>query len=297
MLISSWATASSFLCSERLEAHFAESKSFRTMRAVRLLCSRKKTQSERVSTNRKVSARVSQPPAPPPPALAGPEILCNICARSGAETEIPVEKLTPRCAHVRTICKECIERHIAQSIEKQFYEIRCVCVEQGCSQTLTAQDVQKHASTRLFTRYDDGLLRSTLEKDPEFCWCARPGCGSGQLHATKNRAQIVTCHVCSFKTCFQHHCEWHSGRTCRQYDTDASNSEEVGLLQFLQDTKRFRQCPNCQQGVEKNDGCDHMTCRCKHEFCWRCLAPYRGSHGIFEVGNCAHERSCTHYRK
>ncbi len=40
------------------------------------------------------------------------------------------------------------------------------------------------------------------------------------------------------------------------------------------------QCPKCGQGIEKNEGCDHMTCKkpggCGHEFCWRCLAPYDG---------------------
>lgn len=35
---------------------------------------------------------------------------------------------------------------------------------------------------------------------------------------------------------------------------------------------RGKFCPNCGEGIEKNGGCSHMTCRsCRHQFCWVCL--------------------------
>jgi len=30
------------------------------------------------------------------------------------------------------------------------------------------------------------------------------------------------------------------------------------------------QCPNCGAFIERSAGCNHMTCRCKHEYCWLC---------------------------
>lgn len=36
----------------------------------------------------------------------------------------------------------------------------------------------------------------------------------------------------------------------------------------------MKQCPSCKFWVEKNKGCDHMTCRCGYEFCFRCGAKY-----------------------
>ena len=43
-----------------------------------------------------------------------------------------------------------------------------------------------------------------------------------------------------------------------------------------------KECPNCKNRIQKNGGCDHMTCMppggCGFEFWWTCGCPYRGSH-------------------
>jgi len=41
-----------------------------------------------------------------------------------------------------------------------------------------------------------------------------------------------------------------------------------------------QKCPECKVSIEKNDGCNHMTCRsCRHEFCFLCLKKwYCGVH-------------------
>ncbi|KAG5463595.1 MAG: hypothetical protein BJ554DRAFT_6189, partial [Olpidium bornovanus] len=40
-----------------------------------------------------------------------------------------------------------------------------------------------------------------------------------------------------------------------------------------------KECTKCKSTIEKNGGCNHMTCRkCKHEFCWVCMGPW-SEHG------------------
>ncbi|KAL0070511.1 hypothetical protein AAF712_002343 [Marasmius tenuissimus] len=40
-----------------------------------------------------------------------------------------------------------------------------------------------------------------------------------------------------------------------------------------------KECTQCHSTIEKNGGCNHMTCKkCKHEFCWVCMGPW-SEHG------------------
>lgn len=40
-----------------------------------------------------------------------------------------------------------------------------------------------------------------------------------------------------------------------------------------------KECTRCRSTIEKNGGCNHMTCKqCKYEFCWVCLGPW-SEHG------------------
>ena len=209
------------------------------------------------------------------------------------------EKVAEGCTHPRTICHQCVQRHIHEEVrgKGQVTDIRCPLVASAeCGATLTYGDVQRQASAADFEQYDRLLLLRTLEAMPEFLWCARPGCGNGQLHPDRDRQPIFSCQSCGTRTCFTHRCVWHAGRTCAQYDSDAKASEEVALLQAL-DGGQIKRCPKCHHGIEKTDGCDHMTCQkraggCGYEFCWLCLADYNK---IRQNGNTSHKPSCRYY--
>jgi ATP-dependent RNA helicase DHX8/PRP22 len=32
----------------------------------------------------------------------------------------------------------------------------------------------------------------------------------------------------------------------------------------------IKKCPQCLNGVQKTEGCNHMRCRCGSHFCWIC---------------------------
>ena len=51
------------------------------------------------------------------------------------------------------------------------------------------------------------------------------------------------------------------------------SEEDKKFVEFVNGCQ-FKQCPNCRFWVSKIEGCDHMTCRCSYEFCYRCGGPY-----------------------
>lgn len=77
--------------------------------------------------------------------------------------------------------------------------------------------------------------------------------------------QTVTCAQCPRRYCLKCGNFAHPGSTC------PAPRETICWL----DAHRGKCCPNCGEGIEKDGGCAHMTCRsCRHEFCWRCLGKW-----------------------
>ena len=52
---------------------------------------------------------------------------------------------------------------------------------------------------------------------------------------------------------------------------DAADADVQGLL----DEKKWCRCSRCLVIVERTAGCDHITCKCGHEFCYQCGVPSR----------------------
>ena len=55
----------------------------------------------------------------------------------------------------------------------------------------------------------------------------------------------------------------------QQVDVDKSSGDIANALWLAANCKR---CPRCQTPIEKDEGCNHMSCRkCRYEFCWICM--------------------------
>lgn len=75
--------------------------------------------------------------------------------------------------------------------------------------------------------------------------------------------------------------QWHSGMDCATFsrqqmlesDKSSSNPMGDGISGLPAESDLIKWCPMCRVPIEKDEGCAQMMCkRCKHVFCWYCLA-------------------------
>jgi len=120
-------------------------------------------------------------------------------------------------------------------------------------------------------------------------WCANK---KGQCDRLISVTSIVSgpfpvqCSHCSTRFCFNCGLDVHGPASCEDMERwlkkETDDSETCNWL--MANTKP---CPRCRKSVEKNGGCNHMTCPCRHEWCWVCEGEW-AKHG-------SNYYSCNHF--
>ncbi len=130
-----------------------------------------------------------------------------------------------------------------------------------------------------FTGCDEGrvaklALQNYLKHCVGFQWCGNTGCGYG---AIVEPGCLLECAVCAQR------CSWCKEPAHSRCPVKASHERDVLFNRIAIVFKRgIRSCPSCREMIEKNQGCQHMTCRhCQHQFCWHCKGDWSSSHKCF----------------
>ncbi|KAL8835432.1 MAG: hypothetical protein Q9176_006933 [Flavoplaca citrina] len=109
-------------------------------------------------------------------------------------------------------------------------------------------------------------------------YCPARGCGEwikpASIHVdttggANTGRKYGKCGRCKTKVCTACNGRWHASRTCPKDDA---------TKQFIEIAKKegWQRCYNCSATVELKEGCNHMTCRCKAEFCMICGVKWKG---------------------
>lgn len=220
-----------------------------------------------------------------------PQRECAVCSETKPVTEFDTI-FSQACQHEqRQVCNTCVLDHV-KSVLSDRTVTKVSCPEAACDAYFEFDTIRKilaDAAT-FVNQFEDRLSAEYIERMQNFVWCAH-ACGWGcQLDVEDG--PVFRCRRCKQRTCSVHRVKWHLGMTCEQYDQKLrSDQEEIENQGWLKD--HTKQCPGCHAPIEKNLGCDHMTCRhCKHEFCWICGAEWKR---IAEEGNQHHLPTCHHY--
>jgi hypothetical protein len=147
----------------------------------------------------------------------------------------------------------------------------------GCTEILTDENIKKIVGNNpeLFEKYKKFRTNKIVMNDKNKKFCPEVNC-SGYLEKT-SKENFICCEN-GHQFCYNCLKRWHKKKNCEEVDDEDFEKWRKG--------KYIKQCPNCQFWTEKNEGCNHMTCKaCNHNWCWYCSGAYTANH-YTRLGNC-----------
>jgi len=201
---------------------------------------------------------------------------CSICYTPKADCG---EFLSLKCKHF--FCGECWLGHLEARLSDIITAPYTTCPQEGCN-LIVEESLFYKIIGKLKDKKKTEILRQAYFKNfAETCadirWCPYPGCGAFVRYTSRGNKEI-TC-VCEHVFCFSCSLDGHKPNPCEMVKAwDKKNSSESENVKWI--TANTKACPKCHKYIEKNQGCDHMTCRqtaggCGHEFCWVCFADWK----------------------
>lgn len=167
------------------------------------------------------------------------------------------------CSH--KFCYDCVKAFIKSKIE--HYDTKAItCPSDECGNILQEEFIKEILKNEpnLIEKYLKFKAQLDLLEYPNRKWCIKPDCPHYVEKNSLEDNNKVGC-ICGQEMCFACGNAWHEGMSCEEaVDKDYQEYEKNVIV---------KKCPKCLAKIEKNEGCNHITCtRCKYEFCWVCRA-------------------------
>jgi len=228
------------------------------------------------------------PPAPAPSSSSntkkGPcaPTLCKICYEEYVHWDLLAS--LSNCSHI--YCKECLSGYLhTRIISGGVLDLTCPCP--GCEEDVNILDIYTICSQDTLDKYERFIILATLRADPNVRWCPMPNCSAPIKGPPTDSTQWITCTSCALQVCFLCADERHDPAQCGKEAKELigtrhsaiREAEEAFELWHKGKPTDVKPCPKCKAYIEKNQGCNHMTCRsCTHQYCWLCLTKYDHNH-------------------
>ncbi|KAI8603059.1 hypothetical protein EDD21DRAFT_302846 [Dissophora ornata] len=202
--------------------------------------------------------------------------MCLICFDDSPT--IPVLGL--RCGHM--FCQPCYDQYLTQKIVEEGECRRICCAESRCCVVIDEETISKIVQEPVMEKYRMLQDRAYVADQDVLRWCPAPNCENAvECRLAQSSFTTVVPTVlcaCGDKFCFGCGLGDHQPAPCglvKMWQKKcADDSETANWI-----SAHTKECSKCQSTIEKNGGCNHMTCRkCKYEFCWVCMGPW-SEHG------------------
>lgn len=198
--------------------------------------------------------------------------LCGICFEQYNENW----GFSLGCNH--WFCLDCYGEYLKTFIACDQSCARFHCPEFKCNQTVPRSVIKSITDDEIYEKYTMSLLNDYIRKTKTMKYCPGPDCNKVIVGSGIKRVQCS----CNQVFCFKCGDSYHNPITCDQkvaWDVKCADESET-VHWIIVNTKK---CPKCSIRIEKNQGCNHMTCRiCKHEFCWICMGIWSEHNNSFQ---------------
>jgi ariadne-1 len=188
--------------------------------------------------------------------------MCIVCGDS-----FPLEEFwCLQCGHA--FCTSCWRDQIKAFIEHGALQICCLMDEctckmpPSCVNGICGREIYGNILT--YIRDRQVAAADTLTN------CPNPSCSKPINLLSSSLCNVMKCVYCRLEFCLECHEPSHVPASCseKQIWETSTGAEIMQQRLFGENVKK---CPNCKAIIEKNGGCNHMTCKaCAHEFCWMC---------------------------
>ncbi|KAJ5544799.1 Zinc finger C6HC-type [Penicillium sp. DV-2018c] len=198
-----------------------------------------------------------------------PGFTCDICCEDGDD----LETYAMRCGH--RFCVDCYRQYLGQKIKEEGEAARIQCPGDGCNRIVDHKSLELLVAEDLQERYHELLTRTYVDDKENLKWCPAPNCEYAIDCGVKSRdlrriVPTVQC-ACKHEFCFGCTLNDHQPAPCKLVKMWLQKCEDDSeTANWI--SANTKECAKCNSTIEKNGGCNHMTCRkCKYEFCWMCM--------------------------
>jgi len=201
-------------------------------------------------------------------------VSCEVCMCDLARSNLTGAS----CGH--EFCLECWTGYLSEQIEGQG-KASIRCPGYGCDimvDELTATRILAK-SDKILQRYHYLSSKLFVAEHRQIQWCPAADCDMAVRVSSTGQSGFcrpVNCSGCKSEFCFNCQSKVHMPITCQMLRVWRKKCEDDSeTANWI--NSNTKECPKCQCIIEKNGGCNHMTCwntACKHDFCWVCLGPW-----------------------
>ena len=124
------------------------------------------------------------------------------------------------------------------------------------------------------TKYKQLITKGFVNSNRLIKWCVNEKCNRAiKVELSKNDQPAVKC-KCGFRFCFGCDEEIHDLIPCKLLkDFNVIRAQNLDSAEWV--VQNSKPCPRCKSDIEKNGGCNHISCsQCRHDFCWICLSSW-----------------------